>query len=257
MRASLVDGAERALRGWLLPGHFRAGDRLPPEHELAGMLEVSRGTLRTALRRLERSGEIIRRQGSGTYVGQIEDSAEGRRPLRVDSYSTRVASGALSVAALRIESGPIGASAAEAFGVTPELRSTRVRRVLAAEHEPAIVAHDIFHPQLPLPAVPELRSVLRSGRAVHDLLEASGTPVVVSRSKISPRILTPRDPLGRRLELRDPTGCLVIEEVVLGTGGQPLLYSWDVIAPGLVEIEVVRSARASVPDPGAVRGHDV
>src|SRR5215210_2603057 len=69
-RPSLVDDTAQALRGWLATGARRAGDRLPPELELAGMLGVSRGTLRTALDRLEDAGEITRRQGSGTYVGQ-------------------------------------------------------------------------------------------------------------------------------------------------------------------------------------------
>ncbi|MDQ6816620.1 MAG: GntR family transcriptional regulator, partial [Actinomycetota bacterium] len=58
---SLVDGAEQALRNWLAGGRYRQGDRLPPEHEVAAMLGVSRGTLRSALRRLEESGEIVRR----------------------------------------------------------------------------------------------------------------------------------------------------------------------------------------------------
>src|SRR3984885_7051737 len=52
-RPSLVDGAEMALRNWLAPGRYRSGDRLPPEHEGAAMLGISRGTLRSALGRLE------------------------------------------------------------------------------------------------------------------------------------------------------------------------------------------------------------
>ena len=66
---SLVDSAEQALQNWLAGGRYRPGDRLPPEQELAVMLGVSRGTLRSALLRLEQSGEIVRRQGSGTFVG--------------------------------------------------------------------------------------------------------------------------------------------------------------------------------------------
>ena len=69
-RPSLVDDTELALRAWLATGARRAGDRLPPELELAAMLGVSRGTLRTALDRLADTGEITRRQGSGTYVGK-------------------------------------------------------------------------------------------------------------------------------------------------------------------------------------------
>ncbi len=69
-RKSLVDVAEDALRTWLATGRHRSGERLPPEQELSRRLGISRGTLRTALRRLEESGEIVRRQGSGTFVGQ-------------------------------------------------------------------------------------------------------------------------------------------------------------------------------------------
>src|SRR5215467_12163114 len=84
-RPSLVDGAERALRNWLAPGRYRQGDRLPPEHEVAAMLGVSRGTLRSALQRLEESGEIVRRQGSGTFVGRMAvPTAFGERLERLE-----------------------------------------------------------------------------------------------------------------------------------------------------------------------------
>jgi DNA-binding GntR family transcriptional regulator len=74
-RLSLVDIAEDALRRWLATGRHRVGERLPPEQELSGQLGISRGTLRTALGRLEKSGEIVRRQGSGTYVGHAASVA--------------------------------------------------------------------------------------------------------------------------------------------------------------------------------------
>src|ERR1700744_580409 len=87
VRPSLVDGAERALRNWLAPGRYRQGDRLPPEHEVAAMLGVSRGTLRSALQRLEESGEIVRRQGSGTFVGRMAvPTAFGERLERPEAY---------------------------------------------------------------------------------------------------------------------------------------------------------------------------
>ena len=70
----MVDVAEDALRRWLATGRHRSGERLPPEQELSGQLGISRGTLRTALRRLEENGEIVRRQGSGTFVGQAGSS---------------------------------------------------------------------------------------------------------------------------------------------------------------------------------------
>jgi GntR family transcriptional regulator, transcriptional repressor for pyruvate dehydrogenase complex len=47
---------------------YRAGDRLPPERELAEQLQVSRPTLREALRVLEMSGIVESRHGGGTFI---------------------------------------------------------------------------------------------------------------------------------------------------------------------------------------------
>ncbi len=51
-------------------GELRAGDRLPPERELAGELGVARPTLRRSMALLAASGAVERRQGSGTYVAE-------------------------------------------------------------------------------------------------------------------------------------------------------------------------------------------
>src|SRR6266480_1362249 len=103
---SLVDGAEQALHNWLAAGRYRQGDRLPPEHEVAAMLGVSRGTLRSALQRLEDSGEIIRRQGSGTFVGRMAGpTAFGERLERLEPYSSVAARRGLELSAqdLKVE----------------------------------------------------------------------------------------------------------------------------------------------------------
>ncbi len=56
-------------------GSFKAGDRLPSERELASQLDVSRTSLREALRTLESSGIVETRHGGGTYIQDF--SAEG------------------------------------------------------------------------------------------------------------------------------------------------------------------------------------
>ncbi|HAY85534.1 MAG TPA: FadR family transcriptional regulator [Chloroflexi bacterium] len=48
------------------------GDRLPPERELAVMLNVSRASLREALRALFAMNILEMRQGDGTYVTSLE-----------------------------------------------------------------------------------------------------------------------------------------------------------------------------------------
>ena len=52
--------------------HLRPGDKLPPERELAAMMQVSRPSLREALQALALMNIIEIRQGDGTYVTSLE-----------------------------------------------------------------------------------------------------------------------------------------------------------------------------------------
>ena len=130
-KASLVDVAEEALRRWLATGRHRVGERLPPEQELSAQLGISRGTLRTALGRLEKSGEIVRRQGSGTYVGQAASGAldEGLEKLVSYSELARRRGVRLEVADLQIEQRPLGRRARPAL--RPRPATPRPRRSTA------------------------------------------------------------------------------------------------------------------------------
>ena len=51
---------------------LRPGDKLPPERELATMMNVSRPSLREALRALSIMNIIEIRQGDGTYISSLE-----------------------------------------------------------------------------------------------------------------------------------------------------------------------------------------
>src|SRR6188508_2418335 len=54
-------------------GLIGPGDRLPAERELAGMLEVSRDTLREAIASLADAGWLVARRGrtGGTFVSDV------------------------------------------------------------------------------------------------------------------------------------------------------------------------------------------
>ncbi|MBF0280822.1 MAG: GntR family transcriptional regulator [SAR324 cluster bacterium] len=56
------------LQREIAAGHWRVGERLPIEAELAKDLSVAVGTLRKALSELQKIDLLERRQGSGTYV---------------------------------------------------------------------------------------------------------------------------------------------------------------------------------------------
>ena len=59
------------LRSRLLKGEWERGSRLPSENELAASYQVSRVTVRTALKALEGQGFVDIRHGAGTFVADF------------------------------------------------------------------------------------------------------------------------------------------------------------------------------------------
>ncbi|MFI7615892.1 FadR/GntR family transcriptional regulator [Nonomuraea terrae] len=68
-RPTLSDALTERMLELIRSGGHRPGDRLPSTRELSQRFAVTTPTLREALRRLEATGAIEMRHGSGIYVG--------------------------------------------------------------------------------------------------------------------------------------------------------------------------------------------
>lgn len=64
----ISDAVAASLERRILEGSLKAGDRLPPERELAAELGVSRPSLREAIQKLASKGMLQSKQGGGTFV---------------------------------------------------------------------------------------------------------------------------------------------------------------------------------------------
>lgn len=67
-RTKIYEQVAQQLQRMIRDGLVKPGEKLPPERELAEMLQVSRGSLRDAIRTLELMGLVEPRQGEGTVV---------------------------------------------------------------------------------------------------------------------------------------------------------------------------------------------
>ena len=76
-RGRLSSLVKEELLEMIVNGDMNAGDQLPSEDRLAEQLEVSRPTLREALRMLEIEGYIARYQGKGTFVTERTNLQSG------------------------------------------------------------------------------------------------------------------------------------------------------------------------------------
>jgi GntR family transcriptional regulator len=254
-RSSLVDVAEDALRRWLATGRHRSGERLPPEQELSGRLGISRGTLRTALRRLEESGEIVRRQGSGTFVGQSTSWSLDEGLERLVSYTelARRQGITLRLGLLEVEQLPLASEQAELFGVEAGTPATTITRVVLLDGSPGAHMHDIVHPSIKLPSPARMRQALERGHMVLDVLLKAGIPVAYNRLHIVARVLGGGDPIGKALGVSDATAALEIEHVTCTADGSPVEQSVDTFLPSSIDLHVVRWREDLPPVPAIDR----
>src|SRR6476469_15857 len=90
MRTRLYEQVAGQISSWIGDNGLAAGDRLPPERELAQRLGVSRATLSQALVALEVIGVVEVRHGDGTVV-----TAGHRQSTRIietrDARETKIA----------------------------------------------------------------------------------------------------------------------------------------------------------------------
>ncbi|MEU6531849.1 FadR/GntR family transcriptional regulator [Streptomyces sp. NPDC046928] len=69
---AVTDEAIEKIKGMIVSGALRPGDRLPKESELAAGLGLSRNSLREAVRALSLIRVLDVRQGDGTYVTSLD-----------------------------------------------------------------------------------------------------------------------------------------------------------------------------------------
>jgi DNA-binding GntR family transcriptional regulator len=250
-RPTLVDEAEQVLRRWLAPGRHRPGDRLPSEHELSGMLGVSRGTLRVALERLEKKGEVVRRQGSGTFVGRVPGASAFSAGLELlESYSLLAARQGLelTVSDMSVGREPVSEDVAGELALAPGDVAPVVERVLVADGKPAAHMRDWLHPELDLPPNHELEDALRRGNMVLDVLVDRGVPVAFARTDVLPRLVEKGDPLATALAVRAPLAVLELQDTMHLASGDPVQHGISVFAPGRLAVHVMRALASSEPE---------
>jgi GntR family transcriptional regulator, transcriptional repressor for pyruvate dehydrogenase complex len=148
-RASDAAAAEMVVdfvRGQIERGELRPGDRLPPERELAGLIGVSRPSVRAGLRSLSALGVVQTRHGSGTYIIDGPPLLDSR-PLSLLAALHGFTPEQMFEARRVLEVGIAGLAAERARGEQIAAMAEEVTGMFAAvEDPPTFLMHDIkFH----------------------------------------------------------------------------------------------------------------
>jgi GntR family transcriptional regulator len=125
-------------------GELPAGTRLPSEPDLAAELQVSRATLREALRAMEIEGLLRRRQGSGTFVAEQPRLTNSLDINFGVTDAIRAAGMRAGIAHGRHWVEPAAASEAALLGLEPGQDVLIVERVRTAEGKPVVLSRDVL-----------------------------------------------------------------------------------------------------------------
>jgi GntR family transcriptional regulator len=212
--------AHAQIEAWLAEriaaGRLAAGDRLPPERELAGRLGVSRMTLRHALESLERRGLVARRVGrdGGTFVATPKLELTGTSALSDQLRGLGLEAGARVLAAVERDATP----GEEALG----RRVYVIERVRLANGDPValertVVAADVFPGLLEAPLDGSLYELFRT---------RYGDVPVRAVERLEPALARPDEAAALAIEPGAPV--MLVERSAYGSSGRLLELSRDV-----------------------------
>lgn len=145
---STAEEVASRLRDMIHSGELSAGDKLPPERDLAKILGVSRPTLRAGIRSLSAVGILFSKQGAGTFVAARDESPTlDSSPLRMLSALHGFTSDEMFEARLALEMSIAGLAAKRVTSEQMTTLAEEIAGMYASLGEPEqYLVHDMrFH----------------------------------------------------------------------------------------------------------------
>jgi GntR family transcriptional regulator len=198
-------------------GELKVGDAIPSERDAAGMLDISRVTVRKAFTELVRDGVLLQRRGSGTFVRGPSQRIE--QPLsRLTSFSEDMKLRGLKTEAdwLDRSSGLPTPEEALKLSISPSEQVCRFHRLRRADGAPLAIE---------LAAIPHrfLDDPSAVGASLYDALEVRGFRPVRALQRLHATALSPAD--ARLLDVPVGSAALFIERISYLPDGRTVEYT--------------------------------
>ncbi len=212
------------------------GERLPSEPALAKSLNVSRATLREAMRTFETRGLIRRKQGSGTYVSRPGSIFEtGLEVLEsIETMADRIGL-PVTLDDYKLENRPAEEKEAKALSLEPGSPVWVVSRGIRVEDRPVAYLIDI----LPEDILSADELDLSFTGSMLDFLLRRGTPeLLTSRTEIMADTATSE--VARSLGIQRNDVLLRFKAYLYASDDRVVDYSFSYFLPGYFRFHVVR-----------------
>ncbi len=216
--------------------HAPAGSKLPNEPDLATQMGVSRSTLREAMRSFETQGQLIRRQGVGTFVvgksGVFETGMEVLESLESIAERLKLK---IRMGVSELDNIPADERLARTFKVRKGTTLLRVSRVMHAEGRSIAYLQDILPREVLSPK--DLEQGFTG--SVLDLLIRRGNPRPEHSHTEINAVQAPSH-VARALEIQRGDVLLMFEADLFGLDGKVIDHSRSFFLPGFFRFHVLR-----------------
>ncbi len=181
--APIHEQVEDLIRNLIKQDEYQQGKLLPGETEIAERLDISRNTVRMAMKRLVREGLIIRNKGIGSKVNREKVTTNLRawisftremeeRGVEIHEYENEVS---WVLPPKNVEN---------VFGVDPHIQLPKLKRVRGDDTGPIVSFISYFHPRLDID-----EDETFTGRLYEDILEPEyGVSPVNSKETIEAKL---------------------------------------------------------------------
>ena len=217
-RKSLWRSIAQTMTKEIADGHFKEGDKLPTEGDLARRFGVNRHTVRRALTELQDSGVIHTRRGAGSFV--MSRPSEYPIGARVRFHRNLEAAGRLpGKTVLALQTRPATGEEAEALNIAQGEEVHCYEGLSLADDTPVALFRSIF----PAARFPQILRDLEETRSVTASFARAGLEDYIRDStRLTAQTATPTQ--AAQLKVRDGAPLLMSVSVNADAGGQPVEF---------------------------------
>ena len=227
------------LKSKIEKGEFKPGEKLMPEDALARNFNVSRATIREALRILEHEHYIVSKHGAGTFVSEnVFFISNALNQLRSTTEIADASGLKINKKLIELKAELADKIVQEALGLEKDERVIKIERVGFVKEKPIIYTIDIFALKL----APELVDAKDfQGSLLAYLEDKSRIQIVCANATVS-AVESIEWPLSG-FENKMPA--LLFEQVHYDQNQKPVLYSIDYYRSDHFKFHVFRKRDSS------------
>ena len=161
-------------------GDYQEGQLIPKEVDLAEQLNVSRPTVRHAIRNLVQAGYLERRKKRGTIVTQTKIKQQFTHVI--ESYNTEIQNNGLvaKTQVLNFSTEKVNDEVAEALTIKPNTEVYKLVRLRSADNKPVVFVITY----LPIAQLPDLQKIDFTHHSLYSELAKAGLEITHVSRKI-------------------------------------------------------------------------